>query len=115
MYFSFAVLVTFFSCIYLVVLVSFFFSFVFVVFFLFGEGKGSILSNFVIFVYLYFAMPEIKSHYYTHKKSHLFLLEPIGCSSLTEKKAVGMLNSRKSFPKFTYEQKEIALIIYKSV
>lgn len=26
------------------------------------------VSNFVIFVYLYFAMPEIKSHYYKKKK-----------------------------------------------
>ena len=59
-YFSFAVLVTFFFCIYLVVLVSFFsfsfFSFCvinqfFLFLFLFGEGEGSIVSKFVIFVF----------------------------------------------------------------
>ena len=82
MYFSFAVLVTFFAfffCMYLVVLVSFscfckFFSFSFFSFcvisqfFCFGEGEGSVVSNFVIFVYLYFAMAEIKSHYYKKTK-----------------------------------------------
>ena len=74
--FSFAVLVNFFDfffCVYLVVLVSFsfsFFSFCLIsqIFFLFGEGKGSIVSNFVIFVYLYFAMPEISLTFSTQKK-----------------------------------------------
>ena len=35
-----------------------------------GEGEGSIVGKSVVFVYLYFAMPEIKSHYY--KKTFIY-------------------------------------------